>query len=733
MARGKFLIFLLIVDISVLFAQATLPLSNDFSRISNTDNWTVSSVFSNTTGYYFGNDNNPCAAKFSKTGDYIQVFFSDIPSTVSYFLAGNSFSGGKFSVLESADASSWDTLHNHTDLKSPYLQFTDSLNPVSRYVKFLYVLKVSGNVGLDDVFINKAENKPSQNMSLKYGLNSLKNGSELMIGNKSSIELTLQNINLKDTLNHVKVNFLGVDSADFSVSNLPDLIQVQNEQNFTLKFNPSVKAGTKKAKLILTSADSIQDPFIIYLVGINGLYASEPESQPDSLSFSNIKSYTFAVDFKKSPDLPSGYLVLKKTKSYVSEAPADGITYSKGDYIGQAQVAYLGSESSINITGIEANTDYYFAVFSYNDPKGFENYLQSNPLKGKVISGMTLIGNYYSGIFSDNNTLLSDLQNRIKAQAIKVKYDDYDSTIITNFASRDTVGGQKVITCVYSGFNYVYVPPFKWGYMSREHTFAHSWMPNEDLSMDYYSDLFNLFPADQEHANMLRSNYPLGEVEIIYSKYLDAKLGLDKAGNLVFEPRDQHKGDAARALFYMCLRYNGLNGLQWKLPPNNSSPYIIQDQSVLKKWHFQDLPDSWEKARNDYVFSIQKNRNPFIDSINYACKIDFKKMEYIEKPNESYCAVFQTSKIEEAVEQIRIDLYPNLDKRGIKIVVGLSKPQMLMYSIVDLFGNLVCESQFNFEQQALVLNFDESNLTQGIYFFSLKTDQGIKVKKFIIE
>ena len=733
MARVILLIFLFLVDISALSAQATLPLSNDFSRINNLDNWTVSSVFSNRSGYYLGNDNNPCAAKFSKTADYIQVFFSDVPSTVSYFMAGNSFSGGKFSILESSDGSSWDTLHNHTDLKPSYLKFTDSLKPVSRYVRFLYVLKVSGNVGLDDVLINKAENKPSQNMILKYDLKILKNDSELIIGNKSSIELTLQNINLKDALNHVKVNFLGIDSADFSVSNLPDFIQAKGEEKFTLEFNPLVKVGTKKAKLILTSADSTQKPFIINLVGINGLYASEPKSQPDSMRFSNIKSYAFEVDFKKSPDLPSGYLVLKNAKSTVIETPSDGVTYSKGDYIGKSQVAYLGSESSFNITGVEANTDYYFAVFSYNDPKGFENYLQSNPLIGKVTSGMTLLGNYYSGIFSDNNSLLSDLQNRIKAQAIKVHYDDYDSTLIENFESRDTVGGQKVITCVYSGFNYVYVPPFKWAYMSREHTFAHSWMPNEDLSMDYYSDLFNLFPTDLEHANMLRSNYPLGEVEIIYSQYLDAKLGLDKAGNLVFEPRDQHKGDAARALFYMCLRYNGLNGLHWKLPPNNSSPYIIQDQTILKKWHFQDLPDSWEKARNDYVFSIQKNRNPFIDSINYACKIDFNKMQYIEKSNESYCAVFQTSTAEETMEEIRIDLRPNLDKGGIKIVVGLSKPQLLMYSIVDLFGNLVCESKFNFEQQALILNFDTSNLTQGIYFFSLKTDKGIKVKKFFIE
>ncbi|MEU3156928.1 endonuclease [Streptomyces griseoincarnatus] len=84
-----------------------------------------------------------------------------------------------------------------------------------------------------------------------------------------------------------------------------------------------------------------------------------------------------------------------------------------------------------------------------------------------------------------------------------------------------------------------------------------------------------------------------------------------------FEPRDAVKGDVARMILYMAVRYEGTDG--WPdLEPNNSvsngsAPYIGK-LSVLKEWHEQDPPDSFEQRRNDVIFeSYQHNRNPFID------------------------------------------------------------------------------------------------------------------------
>ncbi|TXS52925.1 endonuclease I family protein [Streptomyces sp. t39] len=83
-----------------------------------------------------------------------------------------------------------------------------------------------------------------------------------------------------------------------------------------------------------------------------------------------------------------------------------------------------------------------------------------------------------------------------------------------------------------------------------------------------------------------------------------------------FEPRDAVKGDVARMILYMAVRYDGDDGFA-DLEPNdqvdNGSAPAIGRLSVLKQWHTQDPPDSLEQNRNEAIFGIQKNRNPFID------------------------------------------------------------------------------------------------------------------------
>ncbi|MFJ2439701.1 endonuclease I family protein [Streptomyces sp. NPDC087658] len=84
-----------------------------------------------------------------------------------------------------------------------------------------------------------------------------------------------------------------------------------------------------------------------------------------------------------------------------------------------------------------------------------------------------------------------------------------------------------------------------------------------------------------------------------------------------FEPRDAVKGDVARMILYMAVRYEG--GDSWAdLEPNekvsNGSSPAVGKLSVLKQWNEQDPPDTFEKRRNDIIDSqYQHNRNPFID------------------------------------------------------------------------------------------------------------------------
>ncbi|MFJ6494163.1 endonuclease [Streptomyces virginiae] len=84
-----------------------------------------------------------------------------------------------------------------------------------------------------------------------------------------------------------------------------------------------------------------------------------------------------------------------------------------------------------------------------------------------------------------------------------------------------------------------------------------------------------------------------------------------------FEPRDAVKGDVARMLLYMAVRYDGDDGfanLEMNDKVNNGSAPAMGRISLLKQWNQMDPPDAFEQRRNQVIFDrYQHNRNPFID------------------------------------------------------------------------------------------------------------------------
>jgi len=86
-----------------------------------------------------------------------------------------------------------------------------------------------------------------------------------------------------------------------------------------------------------------------------------------------------------------------------------------------------------------------------------------------------------------------------------------------------------------------------------------------------------------------------------------------------WEPRDAVKGDVARMIFYMAVRYEGNNNepdleVVDYFPDKYSNEPLHAKLSSLLQWHFNDPVDSWEKNRNDIIYTdYQHNRNPFID------------------------------------------------------------------------------------------------------------------------
>ncbi|MEU3778021.1 endonuclease [Streptomyces sp. NPDC032472] len=84
-----------------------------------------------------------------------------------------------------------------------------------------------------------------------------------------------------------------------------------------------------------------------------------------------------------------------------------------------------------------------------------------------------------------------------------------------------------------------------------------------------------------------------------------------------FEPRDAVKGDVARMLLYMAVRYDGGDGfadLEMDDKVDNGTAPLFGRISVLKQWNRQDPPDAFEQRRNQVIYdTYQHNRNPFID------------------------------------------------------------------------------------------------------------------------
>jgi endonuclease I len=153
---------------------------------------------------------------------------------------------------------------------------------------------------------------------------------------------------------------------------------------------------------------------------------------------------------------------------------------------------------------------------------------------------------------------------------------------------------------------------------NREHTTPASWF-NDAYPM--YSDLFNVYPTDG-YVNNQRSNFPYGEVgSATYTSANGSKLGTSNFSGYsgtVFEPIDEYKGDFARNYFYMATRYAGLceswtggsGAVVYSSANLGLTSYAV---SLFLKWSREDPVSAKEMTRNDAVYSIQNNRNPFID------------------------------------------------------------------------------------------------------------------------
>ena len=162
---------------------------------------------------------------------------------------------------------------------------------------------------------------------------------------------------------------------------------------------------------------------------------------------------------------------------------------------------------------------------------------------------------------------------------------------------------------------------------NREHSWPNSWFGGEVQPM--YTDLHHLYPTDG-FVNNKRSNYAFGETngESYKSANDFSKLGActyPGYTGTVFEPNDDYKGDFARTYFYMVTcyeeklpdwftNYGTKEGVSQTIDGSKYPGLRDWQLEMLMKWTKNDpVSADKETPRNNAVYTIQNNRNPFID------------------------------------------------------------------------------------------------------------------------
>jgi hypothetical protein len=206
-----------------------------------------------------------------------------------------------------------------------------------------------------------------------------------------------------------------------------------------------------------------------------------------------------------------------------------------------------------------------------------------------------------------DEALEAALKSTIGAGYVNLGYNAARDAFFMNLDNQKLNGqGAAVNTleCVYTGRQAV-------GYTSRsdcqtnysfntEHTMPQALFGSASPMV---ADMHHLFPTD-DAANSERGNNGFGVVA-----NPSWTVGGSKSNGNVFEPRDYHKGKAARALLYFYTRYQDYSG------------FLAGQQNLLRQWCANFPPDAVEKARNNGIFGYQHNRNPYIDHPEFLERI----------------------------------------------------------------------------------------------------------------
>ena len=240
------------------------------------------------------------------------------------------------------------------------------------------------------------------------------------------------------------------------------------------------------------------------------------------------------------------------------------------------------------------------------------------------------------------------------------------------------------------------------GYWNREHVFAKS-LANPNLvtnSAGAGTDVHNLRAADCQMNSRRNNNY---FKDGSGDSYLDGD----------FYPGDEFKGDVARIIMYMYLRY------PTQCEPTNigvgSTSYSNDADmpNIFLEWNEEDPVSEFERNRNDVIFSYQGNRNPFIDN-PYLASLIWNGPNAVDS-----WGVLSTSDLDSKT----VFIHPTIAQDYV-YVEGLEVSK----DTTKIYNQLGQVLEFDLEGNRI----DVSKLSKGMYLMSIQQKNQSKLFKFLV-
>ena len=247
---------------------------------------------------------------------------------------------------------------------------------------------------------------------------------------------------------------------------------------------------------------------------------------------------------------------------------------------------------------------------------------------------------------------------------------------------------------------------------NREHSFPKSWF-NDALPMN--TDLNHIFPTDG-YVNGKRGSYAFGETDSpSWTSQNGSKLGSSSVSGFsgtVFEPIDEYKGDFARAHLYMAVRYYGEDSSWDYTDMTNRSQPKEWALNMLLRWHNDDPVSQKETDRNNEVYILQANRNPFIDNPDFADNI------------------WGSGTDQEDLQVLKdfVRIYPNPAGEELRFTCNMPGVTVASVKIVSITGSLVHSSQISLNY---INRIDISWLRQGSYILLIRSGDTICRERFV--